>query len=122
MAVNPEFSEHIIGLLEQALGSVSSKPMFGGIGIYHHGVFFAGMWSDELLLRLDEGDEPEYLRHGFTANDPDSTGKNRKRYYVVPSEILDSREELERWARRSIEFIARHAKAKRKAARKPKRK
>jgi TfoX/Sxy family transcriptional regulator of competence genes len=105
------------------LGSVTHKPMFSGIGIYHAGVFFAGIWDDALLLRLDETHEDEYFEAGFTSNDPSSKGKNRKRYYIVPGDVLDSRAELERWSRRSIDFIRASAKpkARMKAAKRRKR-
>ena len=40
MAVSDEFAAYIVGQLAH-LGTVTTKRMFGGMGLYHNGFFFA---------------------------------------------------------------------------------
>ncbi len=52
--------------LLQDFGPISIRRMFGGKGIYHHGLIFALVVRDELLLKADELTIPEFLDAGAT--------------------------------------------------------
>ena len=96
------FKTYVLDQLEE-LGGVTPKSMFGGVGLYHHGVFFGILARDVLYLKTDARNRPDYVRAGTRLFKPypgKSTGKTR--YYEVPLDVLESAPELAVWARKAI--------------------
>jgi DNA transformation protein and related proteins len=93
--------------IEDAIGPVSFRKMFGGIGVWSGNVFIAMISDGALLIRLAEKEESDVLEAGFVPNDPSSAGKGRKRYYEVPADVIENRDELEPWLRKSIDLARR---------------
>src|SRR5438045_1184991 len=54
-----DFVEHVLDLLRE-FGPVTAKPMFGGWGLYHEGLFFALIAEDMLYLKVDEANRAEF--------------------------------------------------------------
>ena len=52
MTSKAEFTNHIVDLLE-AFGSVESKRMFGGFGIFHQGLMIGLVSDGSLYLKAD---------------------------------------------------------------------
>jgi DNA transformation protein and related proteins len=100
MAVTKEFSAYVHEQLH-LLPAVTSRRMFGGIGLYSDGLFFALLADDTLYCKVDDGNRADYLERGMRAFTPfpDKPGLN---YYAVPAEVLEDAEELARWARKSV--------------------
>jgi DNA transformation protein len=90
------------------------KRMFGGAGIYAGELFFAVLVDDNLYLKVDDLNRPDYERRGlgpFTYET--KTGRRGSMsYYPVPPEILDEPGALDSWGQGALE-------AARRAARKP---
>lgn len=92
--------------LFEGLGPVSVRRMFGGKGIYHHGVIFALILRDELMLKGDDGLAADYeaaggrrwtyvnKRHGRPVAMP---------YWTAPESALDDPDEMTGWARKAYE-------------------
>ena len=83
---NNEFKEYVLDQLRH-LNVVECKPMFGGFGLYHNGLFF-GIVADA------------YTERGMKPFSP-SAKQTLKNYYEVPAEILEDEEQLAEWARKA---------------------
>jgi DNA transformation protein len=114
MARGSEFVDFVLESL-QPLGGVSARRMFGGFGIYKDGVMFALIAYDQLYLKVDAGNRPE-----FEARDLQPftySGKGRPietSYREAPSEGFDDPEILCDWAREAYAAALRAKKPKRR--------
>jgi DNA transformation protein len=90
----------ILGQLS-VLGEISAWPLFGGHGIYWHGVIFAIAVEGRLHFKVDDQSKEHYLARGMGPFRPNER-QTLTSYYEVPSEVLDDREELIAWAREAI--------------------
>jgi len=119
----PKSSEYLEYVLEQLdrLGGVIPRRMFGGSGLYQHDVFFGLVFSDTLYFKVNDDNRPEYESRGMRRFQP---YKDRPllsfTYYEVPAEVLEDREELTAWARRSVQAATAIALEKEAKKRKPK--
>lgn len=81
--------------------------MFGGVGIYSDGTFFALIADDVLYLKVDDATRPAYESRGSRAFNP--FGKGTMGYYELPAEVLEDEEQLRVWTRDAI-AVAKRAK------------
>lgn len=96
------FMEHVLDALS-GLPGVRARPMFGGHGLYLGKDFFGMAWKGKLYFRVDDGSRPSYQSRGGEAFTVTMRGKTMTmRYWSVPAEVLDDREELARWAMRAV--------------------
>lgn len=104
-----------------ALGPVSIRRMFGGKGIYHHGVIIALDLYDEIMLKADRESAPAFLAAG--ARQWSYEGKSGKPvlmpYWSVPDEALDDPDVMAKWVRLAYEAGMRAQAASEKPHRKP---
>lgn len=116
----PAFVAHCVELL-QPLGSVRTKRMFGGWGLYVDEVFIAIIAFERLYLKVDESSRPAFEAEGCEpfVYDTDK-GSVSLGYWTAPAEALDSPALMQPWARRALQ-AALSARAKKPAprARKP---
>ena len=103
MARNGEFINYLLDLLSTT-GPASAKPMFGGYGLYMHGVMFA-LIADEVLYFKTNGDNlSDYLQNDLK---PFSYMRQNKRvslsYYEAPAEVHDDINVMQQWANKAIE-------------------
>ena len=101
LKVSPAFRQFVLDQLEE-LGEVTPRSMFGGVGLYHRGVFFGLIAGDVLYLKVGDSNRGEYERHGMQPFKPYPHRSGTMRYYAVPVEVLESPLELAQWARRSV--------------------
>ncbi|MBT9372363.1 TfoX/Sxy family protein [Rhizobium sp. CSW-27] len=91
--------------LFEPLGRVTIRRMFGGKGIYHHGVIFALELRDELMLKADGETAPLFAQAG--ARQWSYEGRSGKPvlmpYWSVPDEALDDPDLMGKWARLAYE-------------------
>ena len=102
LKVSDGFTSYVLDQLEE-LGGVTPRSMFGGVGLYHNGVFFGILARDVLYLKTDAKNRPDYVRAGTRPFKP--YGDERRgvtRYYEVPLDVLESAPELAVWARKAI--------------------
>ncbi len=90
------------------LGDVTSRKMFGGVGLYCDGLFFGIIARDELYLKVDDKTRADYEAVGSHAFKPYADRPSTMQYYKVPLEVLESAPELVKWARRAAS-VARSA-------------
>lgn len=107
-------------VLEQlaGLGSVRSKSMFGGYGVYKGDVFFAIVDEGRLYFRVDDTTRPNFLARGMKPFMP-APKMEMKAYYEVPLDVLEDSAELVRWAREACAAKQAAGTAKKRATKKP---
>ena len=88
------------------LGPVTSRKMFGGVGLYCDDVFFGIVARDELYLKVDERTRAKYEAAGMHPFKPYANRPTTMRYYAVPLEVLESGIELTKWARDAVAAAA----------------
>lgn len=75
MAVSPEYRAYIKDLVEP-LGHVTSRRMFGGLGVFYRGLMFALIVNDVLHFKVDDENRPGYEAAGMEAFSYLRQGKN----------------------------------------------
>jgi len=111
MSVSPSFRAFVLEQLEP-FGAIQAKAMFGGIGVYGDGLFFALLDDDRLYFKVDDSTRGDFVALGMGPflpfKDPD---KPMGGYYEVPGDLLEDPEALEPFVRKAL-LVARKAKAK----------
>src|SRR5436309_525127 len=99
LKVSAGFKSFVLDQLEE-LGDVTPRAMFGGVGLYHRGVFFGILARDTLYLKVGDSNRADYERAGMKAFTPypGRKSKGTMKYYAVPLEVLESAPELAEWA------------------------
>lgn len=120
MPVSPDFLDYVLEQFEP-LGGVTCRRMFGGAGLYKHGVIFGLIAEDVIYLKADETTREEFAAAGGQAFAPFDGPTKMMGYWSIPAEDLEDREALAAWARKALEVAARApVKAPAKPRRKPK--
>ena len=105
MSVSDNYRTYIVEQLA-ALPALSTRRMFGGIGLYSDALFFALIDDDVLFFKVDDSNRDDYVSRGMKAFMP-FPGQPSLGYYQVPPDVIEEAEELARWARRSVEVAQR---------------
>ena len=106
LAVTDTFRSFVLDQLD-TLGDITPRSMFGGVGLYHRGVFFGIIAGDVLYLKVNDTNRSEYLKAGSSPFKPYPDRPSTMQYYAVPIDILESSIELVHWARKSIAIAGR---------------
>ncbi len=117
MAVSDAYRDYV---LEQIGGvpGLSWRRMFGGVGVYSEGAFFAVMDDDQVFFRVSDATRPAYVARGAGPFAPMGDDKPMMGYFEVPADVLDDRAAARAWALEAI-AAARAAKAKGSRAKRP---
>src|SRR5687768_10027181 len=97
-------------------GSVASRPMFGGLGLYHDGLFFALVFRDRLYFKVDERNRGAFEARGAEPFRP-PRGASSLAYYEVPARVVEDARSLRPWAQQALD--AARASPRKKRARRP---
>jgi DNA transformation protein len=101
VTVSAQFSAFLLDTLG-AVRPVTARRMFGGIGYYSDGLFFAIADDDQLYFRVDAASRGYFEREGMPAFCPMGPGTKAMSYYAVPARLFDDAEELALWMRRAL--------------------
>ena len=94
-----EFADHVVGLLQE-MGPVEARSMFGGYGIFLDGVMFGLIADEELYLKVDDHNRPDFEARNLGPFVYE--GKHRPMtmsYNLAPPEAMDDSEALSDWGR-----------------------
>jgi DNA transformation protein and related proteins len=111
MPVTAEYRDFVLEQLLRVV-PVTSRPMFGGVGIYHDGLFFGLMDDDTLYFKTDRETQGEYEALGMGPFRPFGPDAKPMAYHQLPGDLLESPELLRPWVDRALE-VARRARRKR---------
>ena len=84
-----------------ALGEVTSRPMFGGLGFYWGETIFGILFRDRLYLKVDDRSKGDFESRGmgpFRLNERQTLNS----YYEVPPDVLADPEALLSWTSEAI--------------------
>ena len=104
MAITDEQIAFVHDLFDE-VGPITTRKMFGGLGIYTGGKIFALMMSDGTLRLKGAGDMPaayeaeSWPAWTYTRKDGASSSMP---YWQMPEALLDDPEEACAWARRAL--------------------
>ncbi|HXG59400.1 MAG TPA: TfoX/Sxy family protein [Thermoanaerobaculia bacterium] len=111
MPVSTEFREFVVDQL-RAVAPVTAKAMFGGVGLYADGHFFALIADDVVYFKVDDSNRADFVAAGSRPFMPYGEEGSTMNYYELPPDVLEDPERLRRWMEKSIE-VARRQKKKR---------
>lgn len=101
LSATDSFTSFVLAQLEE-VGDVTARSMFGGVGLYHRGVFFALIARDTLYLKVGDANRADYARVKAKPFQPYPDRAATMKYYAVPVGVLESAAELAVWARKAI--------------------
>ena len=102
MAADSQFVGFVVESL-RPLGPVGARRMFGGHGIFMHGLMFGLIADDQLYLKVDDGNRAAYDAQGLQPFTYASRGKTRQlSYRQAPGEAFDDPEVLCAWGREAF--------------------
>ena len=102
MSVSNDYRDFVLEQLAAA-GSVSPRAMFGGVGLYLDGLFFALIDDDTLYFKVDEASRRRFEAAGSRPFCPDARRPEQAMgYWQVPAEVLENPDELVAWAREAV--------------------
>ena len=101
LKVSDGFRAFVLDQLEE-FGDVTPKSMFGGVGLYHKGLFFGILAGDVLYLKADDRTRATFARAGSKPFKPYPDRAGTLQYYSLPIGVLESGLELARWARDAV--------------------
>lgn len=101
MAVSREYREYVLEQLGRVV-PVTSRAMFGGVGIYSGGLFFALMDDDLLYLKTDDTNRADFERAGKGPFRPFGDDAKPMGYHELPGELLESPDELRPWVEKAL--------------------
>lgn len=111
VSYSPEYRE----MVEEKLSAgvmITTKAMFGGVGIYGEGLFFALIAEDKLYFKVDDTNKPDFEQAGTEPFYPYDSPKPMK-YWELPPGVIDDPKELAVWVDKSLR-VAENAQRKKK--------
>lgn len=107
MAVTPGYKAFVVEQLARSY-TITAKHMFGGVGLYGDGYFFALIADDRLYFKVDDSNRPDFEAAEMEPFRPYGDERSMQ-YYEIPVEVLEDAEALRRWADKAI-AVAQQAK------------
>lgn len=107
MAVSDEEIAHALDLFGD-LGDLTTRKMFGGLGIYHRGTIFALVMSDGRMMLKGQGDmQARFDAMGLARWTYARPGRKTSAmpYWVLPDSARDDPEEATALARTALAYL-----------------
>jgi DNA transformation protein len=104
MSVSQRYREFVLEQLGR-VAPVTGKSMFGGVGIYAQGLFFALIADDRLYFKVDDATRPDFEQRGMEPFRP--FGEDRAMgYYEVPADVVEDLAQLEPWMKQALKVAS----------------
>ncbi|HEX6908869.1 MAG TPA: TfoX/Sxy family protein [Longimicrobium sp.] len=111
MPVSSEYREFVLESLGRVAPAVTARSMFGGVGVYSAGLFFALMDDDALYLKVDDTNRGDFQALGMGPFNPFGDEKHVMQYYELPADLLEDADALRPWVEKAVD-VARRARTK----------
>jgi DNA transformation protein len=112
MPITAEYREFVLEQLGR-VAPVTHRRMFGGVGIYSDGFFFALLDDDTTYLKVDDSNRGDFEAAGTRQFSPFGDERMSMNYYELPADLLEDTEALRPWVFKAID-VARAARRKKK--------
>ena len=112
MAVSQSYREFVLEQLGRVT-PVTGKSMFGGVGIYAQGLFFALIAEDRLYFKVDDTTRPSFEQRGMEPFRPFGED-SAMGYFELPAGVVEDVAQLESWMRKAIDVAAKSKRPKAK--------
>lgn len=97
-----EFQQYILKDVLNDVEGISSRKMFGGCGLYKHGVIFGMIINDTLYFKVDDSNKIQYEKHNSKPFTYSHHGKTiSMSYWEVPADVIDNKQTLAEWIEQS---------------------
>ena len=113
VAVTTDFREFVLEQLGRVV-PVDWKRMFGGVGLYADGTFFALIDDDILYFKVGDANRADFQAAGARAFSPYKDGRHSMNYFELPVHVLEDRELLRVWTGKAV-AVALEASAKKRS-------
>jgi DNA transformation protein len=104
MAVFESYREFVLEQLGRVT-PVTGKSMFGGVGLYAQGLFFALIAEDRLYFKVNDATRPEFEQRGMEPFRPFGEDSAME-YYEVPADVVEDVGQLQLCMRNAIVVAA----------------
>ena len=81
---------------------VTLRPMFGNLAGFAGGKMFAGVYGDDIFVRLSEEEGSELLKNDGASTFEPMKGRKMKEYVVVPKSWRTQPAKVKPWVARSL--------------------
>lgn len=101
VAVTSDFREFVLEQLGRVV-TIDWKRMFGGVGLYADGTFFALIDDDILYFKVGDGNRSDFEAVGARAFSPYKDGTYSMNYFELPVHVLEDKELLRVWTDKAV--------------------
>jgi len=84
--------------------SVTVRPMFGNVAAFCNGNMFAGLFGDDLFVRLGDDERARLLKKGGRVFEP-MPGRAMKDYVTVPGKWTKDLDGTRQWVAHSLTAV-----------------
>ena len=105
MAVSPEYRDFVLEQLGR-VAPVTSRAMFGALGVYSGGLIFAVVDNDTLFFKVDDTNRPGFEAAGMGPFRPFDIAPAMS-YYELPADLLEDADRLRPWVDAALEAARR---------------
>jgi DNA transformation protein and related proteins len=102
MAVTAAFRAFALESLGR-VAPVTARSMFGGVGIYSEGVFFALIDDNAVYLKVDDSTRGDFEAVGMGPFRPYGEKGSAMAYYELRADLLEDAERLRPWVEKAVE-------------------
>ena len=103
MALYEEFENFVLDQL-QGIREFETKWMFGGLALLSHGSAFAKIKHGKVWLKVDESNRIDFEKYGMKQYTYGKDNSRKLNFYETPINILEDRDKLTNWVKKSIEI------------------
>jgi DNA transformation protein and related proteins len=114
MAISQDFLDYV-GELLAPLGTITSRRMFSGAGVYLDGMIIALILRDTFYFKVDDQTRPSFMEAGSNGPfvyDTQDGPRTMNGYWTAPERLFDEPEEFQAFARAALGVSLRSAKSK----------
>jgi TfoX/Sxy family transcriptional regulator of competence genes len=84
---------------------ITIKPMFGNIGSFINGNMFAGLFGQQIFVRLPETDRSRLMEEEGAAEFSPMPGRAMKEYVTFPAQWRNEPEKIKEWINLSLTWV-----------------
>lgn len=101
--VSDDYRDWVMEQLRRATpATLTHRAMFGGVGVYANGLFFALMADDTLYFKVDDTNRPAFEARGMGPFLPYGDPARPMQYHEVPAELIETPDELGEWVESAV--------------------